>query len=323
VGTAREWLGLALGLTILGIGGTPAIVGAAAQDDPLAFDLVVPERPFAFLPAALPDAVGTATVTAGDGVDELALELSGLPADAAYNLFLTESGAPPFGAIQYLADIETDATGDAEITLETAVLDAFALRGVASDGMLDPAATNETRVDLDHLVVWPKEAATTAAAFEEQGQDPVTTLFDVDGEAGPAILTTALGDAPGPLAADATPAGYDPAAATIVARQTPELGTFLTDREGMTLYRFTKDGPDESACEGDCAATWPPFAPDGAPALALGLPGELGTIERPDGAEQTTYNGMPLYYFAGDQTPGDVNGEGVNDVWFVVEPATA
>lgn len=187
--------------------------------------------------------------------------------------------------------------------------------------MLDSAATNETRVDLDHVVIWPKATETTAVAFAEQGQDPVATLFDDDGEAGPAVLTTALGDEAGPLAVETEAAtGYDPAAATIVARQTAELGTFLTDREGMTLYRFTNDGPNESTCEGNCAAAWPAFAPEDAPALALGLPGALGTIERADGMAQTTYDGMPLYYFAGDQAPGDVNGQGVNDVWFVVEP---
>ncbi|CAA9575347.1 MAG: hypothetical protein AVDCRST_MAG19-3278 [uncultured Thermomicrobiales bacterium] len=45
MGTTRDWLGLALGLTILGIGGTRVTVAASAQDEPLAFDLVVPERP--------------------------------------------------------------------------------------------------------------------------------------------------------------------------------------------------------------------------------------------------------------------------------------
>ena len=36
---------------------------------------------------------------------------------------------------------------------------------------------------------------------------------------------------------------------------------------------------------------------------------------------QVTYNGHPLYYFSGDQAPGDTNGQGIGDIWFVVSPA--
>ncbi len=46
----------------------------------------------------------------------------------------------------------------------------------------------------------------------------------------------------------------------------------------------------------------------------------LGTLVRSDGSVQVTYGGWPLYFFAGDEAPGDINGQGVNDVWFVVAP---
>ncbi|EMQ99519.1 COG4315 family predicted lipoprotein [Paeniglutamicibacter gangotriensis] len=52
-----------------------------------------------------------------------------------------------------------------------------------------------------------------------------------------------------------------------------------------------------------------------------GVTGEAGTIDSPDGTKQLTLNGMPLYYFAQDAKPGDVTGQGVNDVWYVVTPA--
>jgi hypothetical protein len=191
------------------------------ERNPIRFDLTVPERPFAFLPDALPEAEGTVTVAAGEGVDDLSIELRGLPGDAAYTIFLAESGAPPFGAIQYLADLATDADGSAAIDLRTAALNAFALRGVASDGRLDPAATNETRVALDHVVVWPKDPATTADLFAAEDQEPVATPFDDDGEAGPAVLTTARGEAAGPLAAAASEA--EGAAATVLVGENAEL----------------------------------------------------------------------------------------------------
>ena len=46
----------------------------------------------------------------------------------------------------------------------------------------------------------------------------------------------------------------------------------------------------------------------------------LGTITRDDGTTQVTYNGWPLYYFAGDTAPGDTTGQGMEGVWFLVSP---
>jgi predicted lipoprotein with Yx(FWY)xxD motif len=98
------------------------------------------------------------------------------------------------------------------------------------------------------------------------------------------------------------------------------VGSFLVDTKGMTLYQFKKDMPGTSACEGECVAKWPVYYRD-AVAAADGLKaGDFGTITRADGRKQTTYKGMPLYYFAGDKAAGDTNGQGVKDVWFVVNP---
>ena len=47
---------------------------------------------------------------------------------------------------------------------------------------------------------------------------------------------------------------------------------------------------------------------------------DFGTITRADGQKQTTYKGMPLYYFGGDKAPGDTIGQGAKDVWYVVNP---
>ncbi|MCB9419013.1 MAG: hypothetical protein H6667_04375 [Ardenticatenaceae bacterium] len=101
-----------------------------------------------------------------------------------------------------------------------------------------------------------------------------------------------------------------------------ELGSFLVDGAGMTLYRFNPDEPGVSNCYDQCAVNWPPLlVEDGQmPTGNAGVIGQLGTTERDDGTIQVTYEGMPLYYWVNDETPGDTTGQGVNDVWFVVPP---
>ena len=105
-------------------------------------------------------------------------------------------------------------------------------------------------------------------------------------------------------------------------RDDPKLGKILVGGTGMTLYRYTKDGVNASACAGQCANNWPPLAASDNPTLADGVPGKLGTITRGDGIKQVTYNGMPLYYYAKDSEPGDTTGQGVGSVWYVVTPGS-
>jgi predicted lipoprotein with Yx(FWY)xxD motif/uncharacterized cupredoxin-like copper-binding protein len=108
---------------------------------------------------------------------------------------------------------------------------------------------------------------------------------------------------------------------TVFVRQDPALGPILTDPNGMTLYLFTQDTvPGESTCYDQCAANWPPFTAPEPLGLPGGVEGELTTITRTDGTTQIAYNGIPLYYFAKDTQPGETNGQGVGDVWFVVHP---
>ena len=99
------------------------------------------------------------------------------------------------------------------------------------------------------------------------------------------------------------------------------VGSFLAcDVTGMTLYNFKKDTPGKSACEGDCLVKWPIYYVD-AVAVKDGLDAKnFGTITRADGQKQTTYKGMPLYFFSGDKNPGDTNGQGLKDAWYVVKP---
>ena len=89
---------------------------------------------------------------------------------------------------------------------------------------------------------------------------------------------------------------------------------------GRTLYVFTPDTGGTSTCNGQCASTWPPLTSTAAPALGNGLAAaDFGTSARTDGSSQITFHGMPLYYFSGDTTAGDTNGQGLSGKWFVVD----
>ena len=92
----------------------------------------------------------------------------------------------------------------------------------------------------------------------------------------------------------------------------------LTDNQGRTLYTFDKDqaGSGKSACNGPCAANWPPLMADSA-AMAEG---DYSIITRDDGAKQWAHKGKPLYYWSKDMKPGDKTGDGVNNLWRTATP---
>jgi len=110
--------------------------------------------------------------------------------------------------------------------------------------------------------------------------------------------------------------------ATVDAYPTSKYGTILRNSSGYTLYAFSIDTPTKSACLGSCAVIWHPLEVTAAPTAGSGVKQSLlGTITRPGGAKQVTYAGHPLYTFAKDTAPGDINGEGINHfggLWWVV-----
>ena len=101
------------------------------------------------------------------------------------------------------------------------------------------------------------------------------------------------------------------------------LGEVVVTSTGMTAYVFDKDtqGTKASACTGACAGLWPPILATGDAAEAAGIAGTLGTIPTPDGKKQVTLDGWPLYTYSGDAAAGDVNGQGVGGIWWVLSPA--
>jgi predicted lipoprotein with Yx(FWY)xxD motif len=121
-----------------------------------------------------------------------------------------------------------------------------------------------------------------------------------------------------------SPVGAQNMTPTVQLGSTADLGSFLTDSQGMTLYVYANDTPGVSNCTGGCLAKWPALtvAEGETPTLAAGIPGRLGVIQRPDDSTyQVVYNGMPLYTFASDTQPGDTTGQGVAGVWSVAKPA--
>ncbi|WP_103341735.1 SCO0930 family lipoprotein [Amycolatopsis sp. CA-126428] len=128
-------------------------------------------------------------------------------------------------------------------------------------------------------------------------------------------------NAKGGKSGQAAAGGTESGAVKLSASNIDGLGEAIVDQNGMTLYLFTKDTKKKaSACNGDCAKTWPPVLSKGKVELQ-GIDSKLlGSIKRQDGTEQVTVGGWPVYNFSKDLKPGDANGMGVNGTWFVIEP---
>ena len=90
------------------------------------------------------------------------------------------------------------------------------------------------------------------------------------------------------------------------------VGTVLVDSNGDALYSPSQEANGMIQCTGSCAQIWKPLTAAGAPTGSADVTGKLGTVKRPDGTEQVTLDGAPLYTFTED-SPGQVNGDGFQD----------
>jgi predicted lipoprotein with Yx(FWY)xxD motif len=101
-----------------------------------------------------------------------------------------------------------------------------------------------------------------------------------------------------------------------------DYGTILSNGSGRALYLFTADRGKSSNCSGDCATAWPPYIVKSKPVAGRGVrSGKIGTTRRDDGKLQATYAGHPLYFYEGDNEPGEVLCQAVNEFggyWYVV-----
>jgi predicted lipoprotein with Yx(FWY)xxD motif len=156
----------------------------------------------------------------------------------------------------------------------------------------------------------PMETSAGAATMEPTGTVEGTTTSDGTETPDAGVGTPEPNGSPSTLV-------------TVTLGQNAQLGSFLVDGQGITLYLFTNDRPNTSTCYGQCAAKWLPLltTTNGSADAGSGLEAsKLATTTRSDGTIQVTYNNWPLYYYSQDRQPGDVKGQGVGGVWFVVSP---
>ena len=150
--------------------------------------------------------------------------------------------------------------------------------------------------------------ATTAA--------PNTAADTVAPDTAPADSTPAATAAPDTASADTTVS----TGTTTLQLADSTLGTILVDGDGNTLYLYGKDTPNAPACDTSCLGGWPALVSNGAATVGTGMDLEdVGTVTAADGSTQVTFYGHPLYSFAGDAAPGDVNGQGIGGVWYVID----
>jgi predicted lipoprotein with Yx(FWY)xxD motif len=112
--------------------------------------------------------------------------------------------------------------------------------------------------------------------------------------------------------------------AKLQVEQSPAVGPVVADREHYTLYFTTQDStnpPKPTCLEAECTLVWPPLLAAGGNIDAPGLDKALlGTVKRPDGLEQVTVAGRPVYRYVDDEQAGDATGHGIDDRWFAIAP---
>jgi predicted lipoprotein with Yx(FWY)xxD motif len=131
----------------------------------------------------------------------------------------------------------------------------------------------------------------------------------------------------GSAGAPATAASGTPAAdrSLTIATASGSGASHLVGANGRTVYLWEADRSGRSSCSGACANAWPPVLAKSMPKAGGSVKmSKLATIRRAGGVKQVTYNGHPLYYFAGDTSKGQTNGQGSDGFgakWWLVSAA--
>ena len=152
----------------------------------------------------------------------------------------------------------------------------------------------------------------------------MSRIMVVIGIAVVALVVAACGGSSGGAYGGST-ASHSSGGKESVALASTKLGKVLVDGNGRTLYLFEADKGTMSKCDGACASAWPPLTTSGKPTAGAGVAAaKLGTAKRADGTTGVTYDGHPLYTYAGDGAPGQTAGEGLTDYgapWYALSAA--
>jgi predicted lipoprotein with Yx(FWY)xxD motif len=91
---------------------------------------------------------------------------------------------------------------------------------------------------------------------------------------------------------------------------------YLTDSANNALY-FLEDNQNGEKCDAACQEAWPPVTASGGRTVAGegAQPEMLKTSPLSGGRYHLSYNGHPLYRYAGDRGAGRATGHGVSDKW--------
>ena len=158
-----------------------------------------------------------------------------------------------------------------------------------------------------------------AAACGDDAADTTTTTAATTTTTAPTTTTTAPTTTMSAGTTTTTAPTTTTLAGPVISIADTSAGSHLVDDEGMTLYAFSPDEQGVSQCSGGCATTWPPLIGEYGAGNGVN-PILLGTVARSDGTLQVTYNGRPLYRYAQDDVPGDVEGQGAGGGnWRVVD----
>lgn len=252
-------------------------------------------------------AVSTPNVMADNGVihvvDQVILPpaMKGMPTSNIAEVVSSDANFSTLLAALTAADLATT------LADEDSTFTVFAPTNAAFDKIPDSVLDNLladtpalTQVLLQHVV--GNAEINSVAAFAANGAN-VNTLANDD-------VTVALVNYSQVMATAADEVAYNKMMELLV-------GGDNSSNPGHTLYVFDNDlGSAGSNCNDGCATNWPPvLVTDGAASM---LPG-ITLIDRDDGAKQAAFNGRPLYFFAGDNQAGDMNGQGLNDLWWTVK----
>lgn len=147
--------------------------------------------------------------------------------------------------------------------------------------------------------------ALTLTACGSDDNEPTATQPD----------STTQSPAPAPAPAPGPSPAPAPAQVPGITVSTAIGDVFAFGASNRTLYTFANDTSGVSNCNGGCATTWPPILADSEQTA-----GKFSTLVREDGTLQWSFKGDPLYYYAGDASEGEINGEGLGNVWYVARP---